>query len=112
MIDEGHDFHAEWLKLITQMVDPKTESLLLLYDDAQSIYKSKHTLNFLVQCRYQSKRKNYNFVIITETPKKSLILHLSFQEILLNLMFLVKTVSRLFPLKLQNLKQEKVPTLF
>jgi len=46
MIDEGHDFHAEWLKLITQMVDPKTESLLLLYDDAQSIYKSKHTLNF------------------------------------------------------------------
>ncbi|SDO16170.1 DEAD/DEAH box helicase [Polaromonas sp. JS666] len=38
MIDEGHDFAPEWLKLITQMVDPATNSLLLLFDDAQSIY--------------------------------------------------------------------------
>ena len=34
LIDEGHDFKAEWLKLVTQMVDPETDSLLLLYDDA------------------------------------------------------------------------------
>jgi len=38
LIDEGHDFAPEWLKLVTQMVDPSTNSLLLLYDDAQSIY--------------------------------------------------------------------------
>lgn len=38
LIDEGHDFAPEWLKLVTQMVDPATNSLLLLYDDAQSIY--------------------------------------------------------------------------
>jgi len=38
LIDEGHDFAPEWLKLVTQMVDPNTNSLLLLYDDAQSIY--------------------------------------------------------------------------
>lgn len=38
MIDEGHDFEPEWLRLVTQMVDPNTNSLLLLYDDAQSIY--------------------------------------------------------------------------
>jgi hypothetical protein len=38
LIDEGHDFAPEWLKLITQMVDPRNNSLLLLYDDAQSIY--------------------------------------------------------------------------
>jgi len=37
MIDEGHDFAPEWLKLITQMVDPATNSLLVLYDDAQNI---------------------------------------------------------------------------
>ncbi|MEG2999476.1 MAG: 3'-5' exonuclease [Comamonas sp.] len=37
-IDEGHDFAPEWLKLVTQMVDPNTNSLLLLYDDAQNIY--------------------------------------------------------------------------
>lgn len=38
LIDEGHDFEPEWLKLIAQMVDPQTNSLLLLYDDAQAIY--------------------------------------------------------------------------
>jgi hypothetical protein len=38
LIDEGHDFRPEWFKLIVQMVDPKSNSLLVLYDDAQSIY--------------------------------------------------------------------------
>ncbi|WP_406827671.1 3'-5' exonuclease [Microbulbifer sp. ARAS458-1] len=46
LIDEGHDFEAEWLTLISQMVDPETDSLLLLYDDAQSIYKRKSSLGF------------------------------------------------------------------
>jgi superfamily I DNA/RNA helicase len=39
LIDEGHDFRPEWLKLVAQMVDPETNSLLLLYDDAQKIYE-------------------------------------------------------------------------
>lgn len=38
LIDEGHDFEPEWLKLVTQMIDPDSNSLLLLYDDAQTIY--------------------------------------------------------------------------
>jgi superfamily I DNA/RNA helicase len=38
LIDEGHDFAPEWLKLVTQMVDPDTNSLLVMFDDAQSIY--------------------------------------------------------------------------
>jgi hypothetical protein len=46
LIDEGHDFQPHWLKLVTQMVDPSTNSLLLLYDDAQSIYERKHTRQF------------------------------------------------------------------
>ncbi len=46
LIDEGHDFKPEWLKLITQMVDPGTNSLLLLYDDAQSIYERNRTRQF------------------------------------------------------------------
>ena len=45
LVDEGHDFAPEWLKLVTQMVDPTTNSLLLLYDDAQRIYARK-TLKF------------------------------------------------------------------
>jgi UvrD-like helicase C-terminal domain/Nuclease-related domain/AAA domain len=46
LIDEGHDFESEWLQLITQMVDPATDSILLLYDDAQSIYKKHAGLDF------------------------------------------------------------------
>ncbi|MEP0908905.1 NERD domain-containing protein/DEAD/DEAH box helicase [Leptolyngbya subtilissima ST-M1] len=34
MVDEGHDFAPEWLKLVAQMVNPSTDSLLVLYDDA------------------------------------------------------------------------------
>jgi hypothetical protein len=46
MIDEGHDFEPEWLRLVVNMVDPETNSLLLLYDDAQSIYSKKSPLDF------------------------------------------------------------------
>ena len=46
LIDEGHDFAPEWLKLVTQMVDPTTHSLLVLYDDAQSIYDRGRKKNF------------------------------------------------------------------
>ncbi len=38
LIDEGHDFAPEWLQLVTGMVDPETNALLLLYDDAQTLY--------------------------------------------------------------------------
>jgi Superfamily I DNA and RNA helicases len=46
LIDEGHDFAPEWLKLIVQMVDPQTNALLLLYDDAQSIYAKSRARKF------------------------------------------------------------------
>lgn len=46
LIDEGHDFRPEWLKLVVQMVDPRTNSLLVLYDDAQSIYDAGGKKNF------------------------------------------------------------------
>jgi hypothetical protein len=46
LIDEGHDFEAAWLKLAADMVDPATNSLLLLYDDAQSIYQRRRAQQF------------------------------------------------------------------
>lgn len=46
LIDEGHDFRPEWLKLIVQMVDPTTNALLVLYDDAQSIYPTGEKKQF------------------------------------------------------------------
>ena len=38
LVDEGHDFAPQWLKLVAQMVNPETNALLVMYDDAQSIY--------------------------------------------------------------------------
>jgi len=46
LLDEGHDFKEDWLKIIVQMVDPTNNSLLVLYDDAQSIYNRKGKLDF------------------------------------------------------------------
>jgi hypothetical protein len=46
LIDEGHDFRPEWFKLVVQMVDPRSNSLLVLYDDAQSIYDTGKKRNF------------------------------------------------------------------
>lgn len=46
LIDEGHDFAPAWLKLVTQMVDPSTNSLLVLCDDAQSIYERSRGKQF------------------------------------------------------------------
>jgi hypothetical protein len=46
LIDEGHDFRPEWFKLVVQMVDPTTNSLLVLYDSAQSIYEKTKRQKF------------------------------------------------------------------
>jgi hypothetical protein len=49
LIDEGHDFKKEWLQLVVDMVDPDTKSLLLLYDDTQSIYNRSAGLGFTLK---------------------------------------------------------------
>lgn len=46
LIDEGHDFAAEWLKAAACQPDPEHEHLLLIYDDTQSIYDNRSGLNF------------------------------------------------------------------
>lgn len=46
LVDEGHDFRPEWFKLVVQMIHPDTDSLLVLYDDAQSIYHGPKKLRF------------------------------------------------------------------
>jgi hypothetical protein len=40
LIDEAHDFDDDWLRTATCMVSPDTRSLLVLYDDTQSIYQT------------------------------------------------------------------------
>ncbi|HEX5392565.1 MAG TPA: 3'-5' exonuclease [Rhodocyclaceae bacterium] len=46
LIDEGHDFQPHWFKLVVQMLDPRSNSLLVLYDDAQSIYAKDRKRKF------------------------------------------------------------------
>lgn len=46
LIDEGHDFQPGWFKLVVQMVSPETNHLLVLYDDAQSIFKRSSDRGF------------------------------------------------------------------
>ncbi len=65
LIDESHDFEEDWLRLVVWMVDRNTNSLLLLYDDAQSIYR-RSGLGFSlssvgVQARGRTKILNLNY---------------------------------------------------
>lgn len=41
LIDEAHDFEPQWLALAARMVNPDTKSLMIVYDDAQAIYKGR-----------------------------------------------------------------------
>jgi hypothetical protein len=71
MIDEAHDFKPEWLKLITQMADPATNSLLVLYDDAQSIYEPARRRKFSfssvgIQAQGRTTILKYNYRNTTE----------------------------------------------
>ncbi|EAA6550951.1 DNA helicase UvrD [Salmonella enterica subsp. diarizonae] len=46
LIDEGHDFDSRWLALIARLFDNSERSLLLMYDDAQSLYRRERAMNF------------------------------------------------------------------
>ena len=43
MVDEGQDFEPEWFNLVSQLLNPETQSLLLVEDRAQTIYKRKRS---------------------------------------------------------------------
>ena len=65
LIDEGHDFEEDWLRLVVQMIDRNTNSLLLLYDDGQAIYR-RNSLGFSlssvgVQARGRTKILRLNY---------------------------------------------------
>ena len=42
LIDEAHDFEPQWLALAAKMVNPDTKALMIVYDDAQAIYKGRN----------------------------------------------------------------------
>ncbi|WKN20931.1 3'-5' exonuclease [Azotobacter vinelandii] len=46
LIDEGHDFEPDWLRLLARMIDPAEGSLLLLYDEAQALHRRRSAQGF------------------------------------------------------------------
>ncbi|MBM6385230.1 MAG: AAA family ATPase [Paenibacillus sp.] len=44
LIDEGQDFDADWLRLVSACLNEETQSLLLVEDRAQTIFKRKNSL--------------------------------------------------------------------
>ncbi|MDF1481368.1 DEAD/DEAH box helicase [Extensimonas sp. H3M7-6] len=67
LIDEAHDFEDAWLRVAARMVDPATSALLVLYDDAQSIY--------------QKKRRRFNFASVgIQAQGRTSILKLNYRN--------------------------------
>lgn len=67
LIDEAHDFEAAWLRMAARLVDPATRSLLVLYDDAQSIYRPG--------------RKNFSFASVgIEAKGRTSVLRLNYRN--------------------------------
>jgi len=67
LIDEAHDFEDAWLRIAARMVSPATNHLLVLYDDAQSIY--------------QPKRRRFNFASVgIEARGRTSVLRLNYRN--------------------------------
>ncbi len=67
LIDEAHDFKDAWLAMASRMVSADTNSLLVLYDDAQSIY--------------QQKRRKFNFASVgIDARGRTSILRLNYRN--------------------------------
>ena len=56
LIDEAHDFDDDWLRTAARLVSPDTRSLLVLYDDAQSIYQKTRLRFSLASVGIQAQR--------------------------------------------------------
>jgi superfamily I DNA/RNA helicase len=67
LVDEAHDFEDAWLRMAVSLVSPATNSLLVLYDDAQSIY--------------QAKRRKFNFASVgIEARGRTSILKMNYRN--------------------------------
>ena len=67
LVDEAHDFEDTWLSMAARLVNPATNNLLVLYDDAQSIY--------------QKKRRKFNFASVgIEARGRTSILKMNYRN--------------------------------
>jgi superfamily I DNA/RNA helicase len=67
LVVEAHDFEDAWLRMAVRLVNPASNSLLVLYDDAQSIY--------------QKKRRKFNFASVgIEARGRTSILKMNYRN--------------------------------
>jgi hypothetical protein len=62
LIDEAHDFHSEWLRLAISCLNPQTNSLFVVHDSAQNIYRkgfSFKKVGIQIKGRTRVLRTNY-----------------------------------------------------
>lgn len=57
LIDEGQDFEADWLKLVSLLINEETQSLLIVEDRAQKIYKRKRSYLMDTGLNFQGRSK-------------------------------------------------------
>jgi len=57
LIDEGQDFEPDWMELISKCLNPNTQSLLIVEDRAQNIYKRKWNLLQLTGLDFRGRSK-------------------------------------------------------
>lgn len=57
MIDEGQDFESDWLKLLIHCLNPETQSLLLVEDRAQSIFRKRTSLSHDIGLDFRGRSK-------------------------------------------------------
>lgn len=60
LIDEGQDFEESWLKLVSATLNPDTQSLLLVEDKAQDIYKRRTSISKKVGLDFRGRSKVLN----------------------------------------------------
>jgi hypothetical protein len=91
LIDEAHDFEDAWLRIAARMVSPATRSLLVLYDDAQSIYRV-----------HQARRRNFSFSSVgIEARGRTSVLRLNYRNTaeVLALAVLCRTRDQMRPIE-------------
>ncbi|MEX8507535.1 MAG: 3'-5' exonuclease [Leptothrix ochracea] len=59
LVDEAHNFDDLWLRMVVRMVDPVTQHLLVVYDDAQSRHQKARRLFSFASVGIEARGRTY-----------------------------------------------------
>lgn len=70
LVDEAHEFHPDWLRLIARMPEPRSGTLLLLFDDSLSIYPRERRSDFsFAALGIDAKGRSHELVLNHRNPR-------------------------------------------